>query len=79
MMLLAGADPAAKDRDWRARISRALRKNYQGKRFGRLLALARVAPSRWLCLCDCGTHTTKWQQHLVTGRTRSCGCIRRVR
>ena len=52
-----------------------------GKRYGRLVAVARVAPynpSRWLCQCDCGNiHVVRSDRLGVD--THSCGCIRRER
>ena len=59
------------------------RKNLVGRRFGRLLVdhldprqkIGRM--QRWVCLCDCGRTTSVIQCHLVTGRTKSCGCLLR--
>lgn len=48
----------------------------EGLRFGRLLAVTRVAGS-WMCHCDCGTDTTVRTSRLVHGVTRSCGCFAR--
>lgn len=53
-----------------------------GRRFGRLRVIAvakrkkneRRAP--WLCICDCGTKTRVITQHLITGHSKSCGCLR---
>lgn len=51
-----------------------------GKRFGRLVAIARE-PNRgkrimWLCRCDCGNIINAAGFDLKRGDTRSCGCIR---
>lgn len=57
-----------------------------GKRFGRLtakhLAKPYVSPAgkserKWLCECDCGKEVEVRQRDLVSGRTRSCGCLQR--
>lgn len=51
-----------------------------GQRFGRLVA---VAPERvgavqmWRCVCDCGNETRCVAGSLRSGRTSSCGCLRR--
>lgn len=51
-----------------------------GLRYGRLTALeARPGrPIKWLCRCDCGATKLVAGNHLVTGNTVSCGCVRRV-
>ena len=53
-----------------------------GNRFGRLVAIERIESSghgsaRWRCQCDCGRETTAFYMNLKTGRTRSCGCLKR--
>lgn len=50
-------------------------KDITGERFGRLVALKYVGKSRWLCRCDCGKEKEIALRSLVTGRTRSCGCL----
>lgn len=55
-----------------------------GERFGRLMVVARAVSSsgratRWVCSCDCGREHTVLATNLVSGRTTSCGCLRRVR
>lgn len=59
------------------------RKSYidlTGQRFGRLIALTRIAingkPGRWLCQCDCGNQTEVAVNQLKSARTKSCGCLR---
>lgn len=58
--------------------------NYAGKRFGSLVVVGPAAPyitpkgkayARLMCKCDCGTICTKDKNHVVSGRTRSCGCL----
>lgn len=34
---------------------------------------------RCLCLCVCGRKFFAWKAHLVTGNTKSCGCLRNNR
>lgn len=57
-----------------------------GKRFGRL-TVVKIAPEEmsmqyaqkkilWVCRCDCGKETAVMGQALVSGNTRSCGCLR---
>lgn len=57
-------------------------KNLTGKRFGRLTALSptdqrvngRVV---WRCQCDCGNEIDVVSSYLVSGETRSCGCLKK--
>lgn len=50
-----------------------------GKRFGRLevISFAGIVNrnSTWLCRCDCGKEVVLKDHKLVTGHTRSCGCL----
>lgn len=53
-----------------------------GQRFGRLVVVERApnAPTgrtRWKCRCDCGNSAIVNRSELISGQTRSCGCIRR--
>ncbi len=53
-----------------------------GLKFGRLTVLheTRVnGKKRWVCACDCGGATTTASEKLVSGRTKSCGCLQRER
>lgn len=60
-------------------LSHPARKNYVGKRFGRLTVTAyggkRGGMHRWKCVCDCGNETIVGQTLLQTGKTKSCGCL----
>jgi hypothetical protein len=47
---------------------------------GRLLVLRDAGADKhgkrtWLCVCDCGKHTTVAASQLKGGKTRSCGCL----
>lgn len=55
-----------------------------GRRYGRLLVESRneskVFPSgqkqpQYTCLCDCGQTTIVLARNLVSGNTKSCGCL----
>lgn len=47
-----------------------------GTRYGRLVVEGYDGP-RAHVVCDCGTHKTVFNKHLLDGSTRSCGCLRR--
>lgn len=55
------------------------------KRFGRLLVIKRDLSveighgkeSRWICKCDCGNIVSILGKSLTSGRTKSCGCLRK--
>lgn len=52
-----------------------------GRRFGRLTALSFAGVSRcwselWRCRCDCGREILAYKGHLLSGHTKSCGCLR---
>jgi len=51
-----------------------------GRKFGRLLVVSRgpstpAGQTRWVCSCDCGGQSLTVGTKLVSGKTRSCGCI----
>jgi hypothetical protein len=54
-----------------------------GERFGILTVVAKSAihrPDResgWECLCDCGARAVVRRSNLLSGNTKSCGCLRR--
>lgn len=48
-----------------------------GQTFGRLKVVAKAPkPRHWICDCRCGQRKTVRADHLVSGRTQSCGCAR---
>jgi hypothetical protein len=55
--------------------------NLVGMRFGRLLVTASTVSkhnrSRWICQCDCGTICVKTGKYMRSGKSLSCGCIKR--
>lgn len=60
-------------------------KNLSGQKFGRLTVEDNYelikrkdgngTRSKWLCLCECGKKVWILRDLLITGKTRSCGCI----
>lgn len=54
-------------------------KDLSGRRFGRLIALEYFGRSNgrtlWRCLCDCGKESIVGYSALISGNTRSCGCL----
>lgn len=52
-----------------------------GNRYGRLVSISfshrKANRTFWKCLCDCGNEALAEYSHLVTGRTKSCGCIKK--
>ena len=54
----------------------------RGHRYGRLTVLERypvkgAGKAYWKCRCDCGVEVVVDGRVLRSGRTRSCGCLRR--
>lgn len=59
-------------------------KDITGQKFGKLTVLKRASNSltdetRFLCLCDCGNTVIVHKQHLLSGHTKSCGCLKHVK
>ncbi len=61
-------------------------KDISGLRFGRLTVIEKVgvtngggrgSKSLWLCKCDCGNEKVILRNSLVSGNTKSCGCLER--
>lgn len=53
-----------------------------GQRFGRLVVIGpahvdRFGYQNWHCVCDCSQLATVRGSSLRSGRTRSCGCLKR--
>ena len=52
-----------------------------GQKFGRLTALYKLhntkGRTKWLCVCECGKLTEVSCDHLTSGHTKSCGCLRK--
>jgi hypothetical protein len=53
-----------------------------GRKFGKLTAIEPITNDkskkrRWLCLCDCGKHTSIPTSSLTHFKIKSCGCLRR--
>lgn len=60
----------------------AVIKDISGEKFGRLLVIRFVGKTKngnakWLCKCDCGGEKIVSSYSLRSGRTKSCGCIKK--
>ncbi len=58
------------------------RRQLAGETFGRLKAREPHGQDKqgrlmWLCVCACGTRKRVPSRHLIQGRTRSCGCLKK--
>lgn len=60
-----------------------MKDNLIGRRFTCLSVIADVSKKReltqWLCRCDCGQETVVASHRLLSGNTRSCGCLKKRR
>ncbi len=60
-------------------LSHPSRKDYIGRRFGRLTVTDYAGKCagmhQWKCVCDCGRETVVGQTRLQSGKTKSCGCL----
>lgn len=58
-------------------------KDLTGRVFGRLTVIRRLTEEegarrgqpKWLCQCECGRQTTPLTASLLSGKTKSCGCL----
>lgn len=54
-------------------------KDLSGQRFGYLVAVSPISVKgrgiKWLCKCDCGKEHYVYAFSLVSGNTKSCGCM----
>lgn len=53
-----------------------------GRRFGRLVVVSEAGREpgggiRWTCRCDCGAQKAAYGGDLRSGKTKSCGCLKR--
>ena len=47
----------------------------EGKKFGKLIVLKYEGNRNYLCKCDCGKEKIIKADHLLYGKTKSCGCL----
>ena len=61
--------------------SKRVRRNLLGQKFGRLTVITGPISKRgrnhWVCSCQCGSTTIVAVDKIVSGHTRSCGCLER--
>lgn len=60
------------------RIKNIREKDLAGKRFGRWVALESYENGKkkyWKCECDCGKISFVREDHLLSGKSKSCGCL----
>ena len=83
-VFVARLEGALKKQKCRKCLDKERRADITGERFGKLVVLSMAddyySPSgnrlsRCNCLCDCGNTTVVTMSSLVTGKTRSCGCL----
>lgn len=56
-------------------------KDLTGQKFGKLTVLGISGRNKynaliWMCKCDCGNYADVLSRSLITGHTKSCGCIK---
>lgn len=58
-----------------------MKRDLSGETFGRLKVLRKDESRRdrsfWICQCSCGKLKSIYRNHLLTGSSRSCGCLRK--
>lgn len=63
----------------REKTSERSHKDLTGKRFGKLIALnvskTENGKTYWKCKCDCGNYSEVLTNRLISGHTKSCGCL----
>jgi hypothetical protein len=52
-------------------------RGWEGRKFGLLTVTGKVGPRRWACQCECGGATEADASNLRSGRTKSCGCLKK--
>lgn len=63
--------------DSRERRSMAYRKDIVGKKFNRLVVIESLYGSKVKCMCDCGNYIEASTTDVLSGHTRSCGCLQK--
>lgn len=69
-------------------VHRPSKKSWVGRRYGRLTVVAYDHSAyanlynisiihKWLCQCDCGGNRIVSSNNLMSGNTRSCGCLKK--
>lgn len=66
------------------KISERFSKDLFGKRFGKLIVIEKTdlrikGKIVWKCKCDCGNECFVQSNNLITGNTKSCGCLTRTK
>lgn len=47
-----------------------------GKTFGQLTVIERLPGLKWRCRCSCGNEKIVDRSNLISGHTKSCGCLK---
>ena len=52
-------------------------RDISGQRFGRLIVITKDLNNKksWICQCDCGNTKSINKSNLISGQTKSCGCL----
>ena len=56
-------------------------KDFIGKKYNKLIVIKKMSEKdkygnkQWLCKCECGKFTKTSTHNLVSGHTKSCGCL----
>jgi hypothetical protein len=61
---------------WPDRIGQQKLRNVTGHRFGRLVVIDMLPGGSCRCLCDCKCETIVRRHHLLSRKTKSCGCLK---
>ena len=61
-----------------------IRNNLVGKKFGKLMVLSLLEERKkskvvYKCICDCGNSCETQSDNLVSGNSKSCGCVKKIR
>lgn len=61
-------------------VSKKSKKNLIGKKYGKLTVIRRVGADKdrrvlWECRCECGNMCVVSAKKLISGNTKSCGCL----